>query len=90
VKSVRFELLNHVRVTDVDQLQWYLDEYRVYFNSARCHQGIEGRTPHDRSEDATVAKVIDLAEVRRRRLVRRPFAHGLLNGYSLERRDEAA
>jgi transposase InsO family protein len=90
VKSVRFELLNHVRITNVTQLQWYLDEYRAHFNTCRCHQGIDGRTPQDRSEDATVAEVIDLDEVRRRRLVRRSFAHGLLNGYSLERRDEAA
>ena len=90
VKSLRFELLNHVRVADVDQLQWYLDEYRAHWNSERCHQGIEGRTPQERAADSPVAEVIDLDEVRRRKLVRRSFAHGLLNGYSLERVDDAA
>ena len=29
VKSVRLELLNHVRARDVEELQWYLDEYRT-------------------------------------------------------------
>jgi hypothetical protein len=34
--------------------------------------------------------VLDIGELRRRKLVRRSFAHGLLNGYSLEPVGEAA
>jgi hypothetical protein len=37
-----------------------------------------------------VAEVLDLTELRRRKLVRRSFAHGLLNGYTLESVDQAA
>ena len=52
-------------------------------NADRTHQGIEGRTPLERSTGAPEAEVIDLAEMRARRRVRREYAHGLLHGYSL-------
>jgi hypothetical protein len=39
IKSVRLELLNHVRVRDVVGLQWYLDEYRLCVGSAGTRQG---------------------------------------------------
>jgi hypothetical protein len=71
-------------------LQWYLGEYRTYWNSERCHQGIEGRTPAERAESVPAAKVLKLTELRRRQLVRRSYAHGLLNGYALEPVDAAA
>jgi len=58
--------------------------YLRYANTERAHQGIEGRTPQEVSTDAPVAEVLDLEEARRRRLVRRSYAHGLLVGYSLE------
>jgi hypothetical protein len=45
MKSLRWELLDHIRVATVRQLGWYLDEYRAYWNSQRCHQGIDGQTP---------------------------------------------
>ena len=90
VKSLRFELLDHIRVASVEQLQWYLDEYRAYFNTARCHQGVDGQTPAECADDVPLAEVLELAELRRRKLVRRSFAHGLLNGYSLESVAEAA
>ena len=90
IKSLRWELLDHLRVATVEQLQWYLDEYRAYWNNARCHQGIDGQTPNERAVNEAVADVLDLDELRRRRLVRRSFAHGLLNGYSLEPVSEAA
>ena len=77
-------------VRTAEQLQWYLDEYRTYWNSERCHQGIDGRTPAEQAEGVPVAEVLDLTELRRRKLVRRSFAHGLLNGYTLESVDEAA
>jgi hypothetical protein len=83
-------LLDHIRVATVEQLQWYLDEYRAYWNSERCHQGIDGQTPAERADHGRVADVLDLDELRRRKLVRRSFAYGLLNGYSLELVGEAA
>jgi hypothetical protein len=90
VKSLRWELVDHIRVASVDQLQWYLDEYRAYWNSQRCHQGIDGRTPAERADGVPAANVLKLKELRRRKLVRRSFAHGLLNGYTLEPVNEAA
>ena len=90
IKALRWELLDHIRVATVEQLQWYLDEYRAYWVSARCHQGIGGQTPGDRADGSPVADVVDLSELRRHKLARRSFAHGLLNGYSLELVDEAA
>jgi hypothetical protein len=90
VKALRWELLDHIRVAAVEQLQWYLDEYRAYWGSARCHQGIDGQTPAERADSAPVADVLDLNNLRGRRLIRKSFAHGLLNSYSLEPAGEAA
>ena len=90
MKSLRFELLDHIRIASAEELQWFLDAYRAYFNTARCHQGIDGLTPAERANDVPLAKVVDLDELRRRKLVRRGFAHGLLNGYTLESIHEAA
>jgi putative transposase len=90
VKSVRFELLDHIRIATAEELQWYLDEYRAYFNTARCHQGIDGVTPAERADEIPVAKVLELPELRRCKLVRQSFAHGLLNSYTLESVDEVA
>lgn len=84
IGSVRRELLRHIRVADAFELQFYLDEYRTFANAERAHQGIEGRTPREVSTEAPEAEVLDLAEARRRKLVRRSYANGLLVGYSLE------
>ena len=83
IATLRRELLRHIRVADAAELQFFLDEFRQYMNGDRAHQGIEGRTPLERSTDAPEAEVIDLAEVRARRLVRREYAHGLFHGYGL-------
>ena len=90
IKSLRWKLLDHIRVATVEQLQWYLDEYRAYFTTERCHQGIHGQTPTDRAGGAPIADVLDLNDLSRRRLIRKSFAHGLLNSYSLEPVAEAA
>ena len=68
IKSLRWELLDHIRVATVEQLQWYLDEYRAYLSTERCHQGIDGRTPTERADGAPVADVLGLDDLRRRRL----------------------
>ena len=83
IGSIRRELLRHIRVADAKELQFFLDEYRRYANTERPHQGIGGRTPEERSQDAPLADVIDLDTVRRRKLERREYAHGLLRGYAL-------
>jgi transposase len=82
IKSVRFELLNHVRVSGAEELQWYLDEYRRY-QADRASQAVGGQTPVAFGEGEKLAEVIDLDAVRRRRLARRSYAHGLLNSYEL-------
>lgn len=83
IGSVRRELLRHIRVADATELQFYLDEYRRYANTERPHQGIAGRTPDEFSKAMPEAEIIDLADVRKRRLERRPYAHGILRGYAL-------
>jgi hypothetical protein len=83
VKSVRLDLLNHIRVNDVDELQWYLGEYKTYYNNFRANQATDGFTPAERSQAAPAAPVISLAEMKKRKLVCHSFAHGLLNAYEL-------
>jgi len=90
VKSVRLDILNHVRCSDMEELQWYLDEYRGYYNEHRANQAIDGQTPAACGRDSPGGEVISLDEVRRRRLVRRSFAHGLLNAYDLVDEESAA
>ncbi|OGQ95961.1 MAG: hypothetical protein A2284_11510 [Deltaproteobacteria bacterium RIFOXYA12_FULL_61_11] len=90
IKSVRLEMLNHIRVRDVEELQWYLDEYRAYYNEHRANQATDGQTPAAFSRGSPGAEVISLDEVRQRRLVRRRFAHGLLNAYELVEEERAA
>ena len=90
IKSVRLEILNHVRVSGVEELQWYLDEYRTYFNEHRANQAIGGSTPAGFGRDAPGAEVISLDEVRKKKLVQRSFAHGLLNAYELVDDETAA
>jgi len=45
--------------------------------------------PDEASTRLPEAEVIDVAVIRARRLVRRPYAHGLLRGYSLVEDDSA-
>ena len=88
IGSIRRELLRHVRPRDAVGLQFYLDEYRRYANTERPHQALEGRTPAEVSTAEPETEVIDLAALRLRRLVRRAYAHGLLQGYTLVEADE--
>lgn len=81
--SVRYELLRHVPIENAERLQFYLDEYRMYANADRSHQGLHGRTPADVASARPLAPVLDLEAVRARRLARRSYAHGLLQSYDL-------
>ena len=60
------------------------------FLAAPSTQAISGETPAAVGRDSPGAEVISLDEVRRRRLVRRSFAHGLLNAYELVDEESAA
>ncbi len=81
IKSVRMELLNHVRIAGASELQWYLDEYRSYYRTERAHQAIGGQTPDAYSRAERLGDLVPVESLRRRRLVRRQHAHGLLNSY---------
>lgn len=81
IYSIRRELLSHVTVKDAHELQWYLDEYRRYANLHRAHQGLDGQAPIDLARPE--AKVLELDLVRRKRIERKTFAHGLLSAYEL-------
>jgi len=89
VKSVRFELLNHVRVRNAEELQWYLDEYRRYYQDERANQATQGQTPAAFGRGEQLAEVLDLEAIRRRRLVRKSYAKGLLSSYELVEDDPA-
>ncbi len=45
VRSVRQECLDHLLILQEKQLQRVLNEYVVYFNQARPHQGIQQQIP---------------------------------------------
>jgi hypothetical protein len=77
------EILNHVRTSGAEELQWYLDEYRRYYQAERSNQAIDGQTPSAFGKGEKLAEVIDIEALRHRRLVRRSFAHGLLNSYEI-------
>jgi putative transposase len=47
--SVRQECLDHLLIFQEKQLQRVLNEYVVYFNQARPHQGIAQQIPEQRT-----------------------------------------
>lgn len=77
-----------LRVLEI--VQWYLDEYRAYYNEHRANQATDGQTPAAFSRGSPGVEVISLDEVRQRRLIRTRFAHGLLNAYELVDEEKAA
>lgn len=83
IGTCRRELLRHIRCADAAELQQYLDDYRIYVNEERAHQGIDGRAPAEFSESVPEVPVLRPDEIGQRRLVRREYASGILRGYSL-------
>jgi len=83
IGTCRRELLRHIRCADAAELQRYLDEYRVYANEERAHQGLEGRAPAEFSEAVPEPELIPLGDLGKYRLTRRDYASGILHGYSL-------
>jgi hypothetical protein len=59
------------------------NEYRTYYNEHRANQAIGGLTPAAFGRGLPEGDVISLDEVRRRRMVKRKLAHGLLSAYEL-------
>jgi hypothetical protein len=57
-------------------------------NTERPHQGLEGRTPVETSTAVPETEASDFAALRLRRLMRRAYAQGLLQGYALVEADE--
>ncbi len=45
IGSIRRECTDHFLFSGRKHLQVVLDEYRLYYNTARCHQGIDQRVP---------------------------------------------
>ena len=90
IGTIRAELLRHIVVSNAEGLQALMDEFRVYATSERAHQGLKGQTPQERARGQPGPDVLSLDALRRRKLCRRSYAHGLLHGYSLEEERLAA
>jgi transposase InsO family protein len=63
IGTIRREYLDHVFYWNAYDLQRKLDEFKSYFNEARVHAGIGGRTP-DRQAELTESKIANLEHYR--------------------------
>ncbi len=83
VRSARRECLNHFVLLGLGSLQRALDQYRIFFNEHRPHQGIGNRIPNDLRGDGEEATVLPSAGVTRLDDVQvEEFLGGLLRSYS--------
>ncbi|HLI37748.1 MAG TPA: integrase core domain-containing protein [Streptosporangiaceae bacterium] len=78
VGTLRRELPDRVLILGEGHLGAVLGEYQVHHNTARPHQGIAQRVP-DGEHDGGHLTVADLD---RRRILRKPVLGGLINEYS--------
>ncbi len=90
LQSVKFELINHVRVETVEEIQRLLDDYQTWFNEYRAHQTLDGMTPAEFAAGKRIADVITIDDVRKMRLESVEFADGKLTGYRWVEEDKAA
>ena len=80
VESIKRECLDHLLILGQGRLQSVLDNYKIYFNGHRPHQGIENRVPDEfnlckrisRLRKSTVSGVT---------VFRQDFLGGLLKSY---------
>jgi transposase InsO family protein len=79
VGTLRREVLDHLLILNEAHLRAVLAEYVVHCNSARPHQGIAQRVPHD-DPDQPIVRVIDLGTARIRR---KPVLGGLTSEYQV-------
>ncbi|MFQ5561513.1 MAG: integrase core domain-containing protein [Nitrospinota bacterium] len=83
IQSIRFELTNHIKARDGTELQKLLDEYKLWFNNHRPHQGIGGKIPQNFSEGIDHPEQISIAQLRKKKLQKITFANGLLHSFAL-------
>ena len=83
VQSIRFELTNHIKARDGTDLQDLMDEYKMWFNYHRPHQGIVGLTPKAFSAGKKHPEPISIEEYRNKKLKKTTFARGLLSSFEL-------
>jgi putative transposase len=78
VGTLRREILDRVLILGEDHLRAVLALYQMHYNTARPHQGIAQRIPHD-ERDFGHLTVPDLDHTR---IVRKPVLGGLINEYA--------
>jgi putative transposase len=74
IGTLRRELLDRVLILGEGHLRAVLGEYQVHYNTARPHQGIAQRVPG--------SSHLIVADLDRRRILRKPVLCGLINEYS--------
>ena len=74
LRSVRQESLDHLLIFDEKQLQRVLNEYVVYFNRARPHQGIGQQIPEQYSSGPSSSNAAG-------KVIARPVMGGLHHDY---------
>jgi len=78
VGTLRRELLDRVLILGEAHLRAILTEYQVHYNTARPHQGIAQRVPDGEHGGGHLT----VADLDRRRILRKPVLGGLINEYS--------
>jgi putative transposase len=78
VGTLRRELLDHVLILGEGHLRAVLTEYQEHYNRARPHQGIAQRVPDGRHDGGHLT----VADLERRRIVRKPVLGGLISEYA--------
>jgi len=78
VGTLRRELLDRVLILGEGHLRFVLAEYQVHYNTARPHQGIAQRVPDGEHDGGHLT----VANLDRRRVLRKPVLGGLINEYS--------
>jgi transposase InsO family protein len=78
VGTLRRELLDRVLILGEGHLRAVLAEYQVHYNTARPHQGIAQRVPDSKHDGGCLS----IADLDRRRILRKPVLGGLINEYA--------
>jgi putative transposase len=80
VLSIKSECLDHLLVCGMSRLQYALDEYVMFYNSHRPHQGIDNRVPASLGKTRQPCRC-DLSSKVCGRILRQEFIGGLLKSY---------
>lgn len=90
IQSIKHELLDHVRAESPEDLQRLLDEFAVWFNQHRAHEGLGGMTPADYAAGRRIEHVAPIRDLSGGTIARVEFANGLLTGYRWVDKSELA